>query len=134
MTDDEQIHDRDCLYLGRAHRGGCLGMDMSRAEVQRHLAEHRLGDEIPMIASARLVVEFADGRFCVFDVRDPGPAEVQFEHVPRDRVLDQNAFPVDPDLLAYVPAASGVYASLSGITIRLKAARGHSISYQDSRG
>ena len=92
----------------------------------------RLGDEILMIASARLVVEFADGQFCVYDVRDPGPAEVQFEHVPRELVLDQNAFPVDLKLLAGIQGVAA--GELSGITIRLKAARGHSISYRDSRG
>jgi len=85
------------------------------------------GDPIPNITSARLVIEFADGRACVFEAKDPGPAEVQFEYAARhDRFLDQEQ-PVSPELIHGL----ALVGETAGITLRIKAARNCVLRYLD---
>jgi hypothetical protein len=71
-------------------------------------------------------MEFADGRVAVFEARDPGPAKVQVDHLPPDRTLDhiQAAYPEMLNALAML-------APVGGITLRIRAARGHELRYME---
>lgn len=85
-----------------------------------------IGDPVPNITSARLEIKFADGRTCIFEAKDPGPAEVLVEHMPADRVLDREQ-PVSPDLLH----ALALRDAVGGFTLRIRAAGGYSLRYLD---
>ena len=81
---------------------------------------------IPKVASARLVIEFADGRWWRFDAPDPADVELKMDRVPYDRMLDQ-FFPAVPGLIE--PLAAG---EVTGVTMRLKAPLGGRINYDPS--
>lgn len=85
-----------------------------------------IGDPIPNITSARLEIKFADGRTCIFEAKDPGPAEVGVEHLPPDRILDRDQ-PAYPEML-YSLASIG---DVGGVLLRLRAARDCTLRYLD---
>jgi hypothetical protein len=86
----------------------------------------QLGDSIPNIVSARLVMEFADGRVAIFEAKDPPPSFVQIEHIPHDRILDREQ-PAAPEIIQGL-ALSGPVAE---VLLRLRAERGYTLRYLD---
>jgi hypothetical protein len=86
----------------------------------------RAGDQIPQIVSARMVMEFADGRVCIFEAKDPAPSYVQIEHIPHDRILDREQ-PAYPELIHGLALSSPV----AEVLLRIRAVRGYALRYLD---
>ena len=84
------------------------------------------GGSVASIVSARLVMEFADGRVAVFEAKDPGPSYVQIDHVPPDRILDKEQ-PVSPELVRGL----ALCGSVAEVLLRVRAARGYELRYLD---
>lgn len=73
-----------------------------------------------------MVIEFSDGRVCVFDARNPAPSFIQIEHIPHDRILDQER-PAYPDVIGAL-ALSG---PVEEVLLRIRAAQGYTLRYLD---
>ena len=90
----------------------------------------RASDEIPRVTGVKMVIQFAGRRDFVFEAHAPDDVEVKLDRAPPDEFLLRGFHPAAPDIITGLSALG----KITGVTLRMKAARGHRIVYDPRPG